>query len=64
MTVNVTDETRAYMCLSFLLRSQDEDYARHMETEARRWGATDAQIADAWKTRARLNAPQVIEGAA
>lgn len=64
MPVPVTDETRAYMCRAFLQRAADESYARHMESEARRYGATDEQIANAWNLRATFLAPTVIRSAA
>lgn len=64
MPVPLTDEARAYMCRAYLIRSVDMDAARHWESEARHYGATPEQIADAYKTRAALNAPTVIRGTA
>lgn len=67
MPVPLTDEARAYMCRAYLIRSVDQDAARHWESEARHYGATPEQIADAWHTRRVLNAPHILhtsEGAA
>lgn len=64
MSTPFTDEQRSYLCRAYLIRATDDAYARHMAAEAVAYGATEQQIADAWATRAAINAPTVIRGAA